>query len=241
MLVNSLQQALHSGSCVAGKYCTLLRKPRKLLSCTLAFSHCFTGICCSTVRTQQCNLPPLTQFTQFGTDKTLLESRNGPQDTQISTFSPLGNCIHFCSSVAFYRSLQRAWKLFNKFPFFICFKLTVGAVSVSLQHATCSEGAAWVIFLSATFAVSNFTSSFNIFLFLWLKQGVMTLWQHDKKGPFWSWNVGFLSGEEESGVFVRNEFVSLCAYSPLCLWKVWKFEVYSVSDSWWVREGTWRI
>lgn len=222
-------------SSVAGKYCTLVRKHRKLLTCTLAFSYCFTGICCSAVQTQQCKLPQLTQFTQFGTDKTLLESRNGTLDTSISTFSPLGNCIHFCSSAAFYQSLQRAWKLFNKFLFFICFKPTVGAVSVSLEHATCSEGAAWVTFLCGTlfhsFAVSNFTSSFNIFLFLWLKQGVMTLWQRDKKKKArFEVEMWGSCQERKSQGSLWGMSLCLCVYSPLCVWKVWKFGVYSVSD-----------
>lgn len=67
----------------------------------------------------------------------------------------------------------------------------------------------------------NFPSSLNLFLFLWLNQGVMTLWQLHKKGPFWSWNVGFLSRGAEWGVFVWNESmrvslrVRLCAYVSL--------------------------
>lgn len=113
MLVYSHQQAFHPCSSVTGKYWILVRKHRKLLSWILAFSYCFPGICRSAVQTQQCNLPQLTQFRQFGTDKTWLEPRNGTLGTRISSFSPLGNCVHFCSSAAFYQSLQRAWKLFN--------------------------------------------------------------------------------------------------------------------------------
>lgn len=145
-------------------------------------STCFLlfRICSSTVQIQRCNLLQLTQFTQFGADKTLLESRNGTPDTKSSTFSPLGDCIHFCTSTAFYQSLQRTWKLFNKFLYF---RLTVGAVSVSSMQLVQREQRGWHFPLSHfhSFAVSNFTSSFNIFLFFCLKLGVMTLWQPDKK------------------------------------------------------------
>lgn len=87
----TLISTIYPCSSVAVKYCTLREKG----NLSIYFFFRFFRICSSTVRIQWCNL---LQFTQFGADKTLLESINGSPDTRISSFSPLGNCIHFCSS-----------------------------------------------------------------------------------------------------------------------------------------------
>lgn len=113
MLVYSHQQAFQPSSSVAGGYCTL-ESTASFSSCIFRLLHWYLLFSCSNPAVQ----PATAHAAHTGWHwQGLLESRNGTPDTRISTFSPLRNCIHFCSSAAFYQSLQRAWKLFNKFLF----------------------------------------------------------------------------------------------------------------------------
>lgn len=124
------------------------------------------------------------------------------------SFSPLGSCIHLCFSVAFYQSLQRCWKPFNKWEKCV-FKSNVGGMTAIHYCATCSERVrqrGWHLFLCHTlsfFSVFNFSSSLNLFLFLWLNQGVMTLWQLHKKAGFKGEVLGSCQVGAEQGVFAR--------------------------------------
>lgn len=87
-----------------------------------------------------------------------------PQTPELLFLSPLGSCIHLCSSAAFYQSLQRPWKPFNKWKkgrnsnVSLFLKLNMGAATVSWYRATCSERAkerGWHLSLSHSFTLTH--------------------------------------------------------------------------------------
>lgn len=149
-----------------------------------------------------------------------------PQTPEFLFLSPLGSHIHLCFPVAFYQSLQRPWKPFNKWKeaeslTSVFLKLNVGAVSVSRYRATCSERArerGWHLFLLHSFTLTHSLCQFPLLS----QSSSLSLTKPScddsvtapQKRPVWSRNVGFLSRGAERGVFVWNE--SMCVFLCVC-------------------------
>lgn len=220
-------------SSVAMKYCTLVWE-RKLVN--LFFFHIVPYLLfnCSN---------PVVQPAKAHTVHSLVLTRlylnqeMAPQTPEFPPFLLWETAYTFARLLPFTKVYKEPESFLTSF--FISGWLGERCQSVCSMQLVQREQRGWHFPLSHfhSFAVSNFTSSFNIFLFFHLKLGVMTLWQpHKKKGPFWSWNVGILSGGEESGVFVRNEFVSACV--SLCVnGNFWNLGcILWVTGSGWGRE-----
>lgn len=127
--------------------------------------------------------------------------------------------------------------------FFISGWLRERCQSVCSMQLVQRERRGWHFPLSHfdSFAVSNFTFSFNIFLLFPLKLGVMTLWQPDKKKARSEVEMWGSCQKGKSRGSLWGMSLCLCMCIPLCVWKLLKFGMYSVSDRQWVREVTWRI
>lgn len=168
-----------------------------------------------------------------------------PSTPEFLFLSPVGSCIHLCSSAAFYQSLQRPWKPFNKWkkaesltPVFL--KLNVGAVSVSWYRATCSERArerGWHLSLSHSFTLTHSLCQFPL-----LSQSISlsltklgcddSVTAPQKKARFevkmWGACQG-VGGGWVGGLCVEWVRVCLCIY--ICVWTC-EF-VNARSDRWW--------
>lgn len=180
-----------------------------LLSCFFILLH----------QTQQCNLP---QLTQVGTDKIYLNQEMAPQTPEFPPFLLWEIAYTFALLLPFTKVYKEPESFLTSF-FFHLFQTDCGSsVSQSLacnlfRGSSVGDISPWhTLSLICCFQFHLLFQYISLSLTKTGCDDFLTVWQ--KKGLFWSWNVGFLSEEEESGVFVRNEFVSVCVCIALCVY-----------------------
>lgn len=223
------------------------------LASLLAFSDCFTGICCSAVQTQQCNLPRLTQLTQVGTDKVCLNQEMAPQTPEFPPFLLWEIAYTFALLLPFTKVYKEPESFLTSF-FFHLFQTDCGS-SVS-QSGACnlfrgsSVGDISLRHTLSLICCFQFPLLFQYISLSLTKTGCddfLTVWQ--KKRPVLKLKCGVLVRRGRVGGLCEEWVcvcvcVALCAYAKFgnlgvfCEWQVVGEggNMKGLRTAWWLHE-----